>query len=92
MKELSETAAARIHREFARLLEESLVLLLPSHADFALARRLLERPGTGLRAGDALHLAIAANNRAERILTLDKGLVAAGKVLKLKIGRGIKAR
>ena len=92
MKELSETEAARIHREFARLLEESLLLLLPNHADFALARRFLERPGTGLRAGDALHLAIAANNRAARILTLDKGLVVAGKVLKLKIGRGIKAR
>ena len=66
-------------------------LLVPTAEDFAAAARYLEVPKTGLRAGDALHLAIAANHGAARILTLDQGFLGAGKLLKLPVTRGIKA-
>ncbi|MBC7637090.1 MAG: hypothetical protein H7251_15980 [Acetobacteraceae bacterium] len=51
----------------------------------------MARPETGLRGGDALHLAIAANRRASAIYSLDKGLVKAGKMLGLPVSRGIPA-
>jgi uncharacterized protein len=46
---------------------------------------------TGLRAGDALHLAIADNHRAAAIYSLDKALLKAGKILDLPVRMGIRA-
>ncbi len=91
MGELSDSQAAVVRREFDRVLGESFEMLAPTAADFAAAVRYLESPKTALRAGDALHLAIAANHSAKRILTLDKGFLDAGKLLKLPVTRGIKA-
>ena len=79
-----------MRREFERMLSESFELLVPSAADFAAAAKYLEVPKTGLRAGDALHLAIAANHGARKILTLDAGFIDAGKQLKLPVSRGIR--
>ena len=45
-------------------------------------------PKIGLRAGDAFHLAIAANNGAKKILTLDQGFIKVGKQLKLPVSAG----
>jgi uncharacterized protein len=91
MGELSDSQSEVVRREFNRVLDESFELLVPTAADFTAAARYLEIPKIGLRAGDALHLAIAANHRATRILTLDEGFLKAGKVLKLPVTRGIKA-
>lgn len=91
MGELSVAEADAVRREFDRVLGETMELLAPSPADYATAVRYLEMPRTGLRAGDALHLAVAANNGASRILSLDAGFVTAGKQLKLPAARGIRA-
>ena len=91
MGELSDSKAEVVRRQFDRVLGESFEVLAPTAADFAAAAKYLEIPKTGLRAGDALHLAIAANHRAKRILTLDQGFLEAGKLLKLPVTRGIKA-
>ena len=88
--ELSDSQAEVVRREFDRVLGESFEMLAPTAADFAAAVKYLESPKTGLRAGDALHLAIAANHRAKRMLTLDRGFLEAGKLLKLPVTRGIK--
>ena len=90
MGELSAAEAEAVRREFERMLSESFELLVPSAADFAAAARYLEVPKTGLRAGDALHLAIAANHGARKILTLDSGFIDAGKQHKLPVSRGIR--
>lgn len=90
MGELSESQAELVRREFDRVLGESFEMLAPTAADFAAAARYLEIPKTGLRAGDALHLAIAANRRAKKILTLDQGFLEAGKLFRLPVTRGIK--
>jgi predicted nucleic acid-binding protein len=42
-----------------------------------------------LRAGDALHLAIAKNNHAGAIYSFDKTLLKAGKVLGLPVSAGV---
>jgi predicted nucleic acid-binding protein len=91
MGELSTAEAEAVRRELDRMLSESFELLVPSAADFAAAAKYLEVPKTGLRAGDALHLAIAANHGARKILTLDSGFIDAGKQLKLPVSRGIRA-
>ena len=90
MGEFSQSQAAAVRREFDRALGESFELLLPTAGDFARAVNYLETHKAGLRAGDALHLAIAANHGAKKILTLDAGFVAAGKRLKLPVSSGIK--
>ena len=45
---------------------------------------------TGLRARDALHLAVAKNHHASMIYSLDKALLRAGRILDLRISAGIR--
>lgn len=59
----AETARQAIAR-FEEMLEESFAVLLLSAVDFSLAKNYLVRFDTELRAGDALHLAIATNHGA----------------------------
>lgn len=66
-------------------------MLVPTVADFSLARGYIERFSTTLRGGDALHLAIAVNQGAKKILTLDGRFLDAGKRLELPVIRGIEA-
>ena len=64
---------------------QSLIVWLPEAEDYDLAKRYLRRHETGLRAGDALHLAIAANHDARAIHSLDKTMIKAGRLLGLPI-------
>jgi predicted nucleic acid-binding protein len=59
---------------FEAMVDESFSVLLPDAEDFGLAKRYLGRFETGLRAGDALHLAVANNHRAAVIYSLDKSM------------------
>jgi predicted nucleic acid-binding protein len=90
MGELSVADGAAVRRECERMFGESFAMFLPTSADFAAATKFLETPKTALRAGDALHLAIAANHGAKKILTLDGGFLAAGRRLNLPVSRGIR--
>ena len=89
--------AGRIDRSFAdevtarfeRLVAGTFRVLLPTAADFTLARQWLADPARGLRAGDALHLAIAGNNDARAIITFDKNMLRAGRDLGLALSTGI---
>lgn len=65
---------------FTRLTEESFDTLPASRADFRTAARFADQHLAGLRAGDALHLAIAANHGLG-LHTLDKRLAEAGQSL-----------
>jgi uncharacterized protein len=66
----------------------SFIVLQPSVDDYELARSYLLTFETGLRAGDALHLAIAGNHRAEAIYSLDNRMIRAGRTLGLPVGDG----
>ena len=88
---LDVQAAARADARFEAMVDESFSILLPDAEDFGLAKRYLGRFETGLRAGDALHLAVANNHRAAVIYSLDKTLLKAGKILDLPVSMGIQA-
>ncbi|NIJ08931.1 hypothetical protein FHS31_002561 [Sphingomonas vulcanisoli] len=76
--ELDHRAAALA--AFNRLAAESLVILPVNGGHFRAAARIVDQVELGLRAGDALHLAIAAAQGAT-IWTLDRRLAQAGPAL-----------
>lgn len=63
-----------------RLTAESFGILPISGAEFRTATRFADQYALGLRAGDALHLAVAADHGAT-IVTLDRRLCAAASTL-----------
>jgi predicted nucleic acid-binding protein len=90
MGALGRADLVKADAQFEAMIAESFEVLLPQSVDFDLAKSFLARPKTGLRAGDALHLAIAANHRAEIILSLDQTLLKAGRALGLPVSAGIR--
>ena len=68
---------AEVLAMFRSMAEVSLDVVAVSHLDFAAAARFSDQQATGLRAGDALHLAIAANH-GYRLVSLDRVLTRAG--------------
>ena len=86
---LDAEAAAQADARFESMVDESFAVILPNADDFNLAKEYLGHYETGLRAGDALHLAIAGNRRAEVIYSLDKSLLKAGKRLGLTVSAGV---
>lgn len=91
MRGLDEADALRAIAQFDELVAESFQVLVPAVADYELAKAFIQNFATRLRAGDALHLAIASNQGAERLYTLDEGLLAAARLLKVPASRGIKS-
>ena len=89
MGELDPAAAHEAGSRFESMIEESFVVLMPDRNDFDRARDWVNRFETGLRAGDALHLAIADNRRADAIYSLDRSMVAAATQLGLPATEGI---
>ena len=87
---LTAKAAAQADARFETMVDESFALLLPNGDDFNLAKEFLGNHETGLRAGDALHLAVARNHRAEAVYSLDKTLLRAGKLLGVPVSTGIR--
>lgn len=89
MGELSKETAGLCHERFSLLLVENFQTVLPEIEDFDLTWHYLTRLDSSLRAGDALHLAIASNMVVDQIITLDEGMIKAGNVLELPVDRGI---
>jgi predicted nucleic acid-binding protein len=87
---LNARAGALADARFEAMVEDSFEVLLPNADDFGLAKRYLGMFETGLRAGDALHLAIGRNHRAGAIYTLDKALLKAGQMLDLPVSMGMR--
>jgi predicted nucleic acid-binding protein len=83
-KGLSASRARSACALFEQLASESLRVLTPSRADYARAAQYLSQHRLGLRAGDALHLAVAAGAGAETVYSLDRRFVAAGRKLKIR--------
>lgn len=87
---LSRQAASVVETMFEEVVDESFVVLSPEAEDYILACNYLRQYETGLRGGDALHLAIAANRRADTIFSLDRGFTNAAKHLDLPVRSGIR--
>lgn len=86
---LNAEAAREVGGEFEAVAQASFVVLLPTGDDYELARQYLGRHQSGLRAGDALHLAISHNHGCDRTYSLDNALLKAGQLLGLSMTRGI---
>jgi hypothetical protein len=87
VKRRMRVISAEEHGRAIVLLRDAIGAALPSllvtRSDFEGAARFAERSETGLRAGDALHLAIASGASA-KLVTLDKAQARAGKMLELR--------
>jgi uncharacterized protein len=65
---------------FTRLCNDNLTVMPVSRVQFRMAARFADQCALGLRAGDALHLAVSAENGAT-ICTLDRRLSEAAAAL-----------
>jgi predicted nucleic acid-binding protein len=78
--QLSPAHRAEALALFTSLVDASLTVLPVTRLDFRTAARFADQHETGLRAGDALHLAICANH-GPRLQSLDGRLVRAAEAL-----------
>lgn len=88
MQELEKNTAKKLDRTVSSVLGASFEIITPNKVDFELCRNFLNGFDNSLTAGDALHLAIAANQRCDLIFTLDKGMLVAGTALGLTLSSG----
>ncbi len=84
-KSLKPDFARRAGGLMQSLAADSLQVFTPARADYAAASEYLGRHVLGLRAGDALHLAIARNQGADGLCTLDRGFIKAGRRLGFRL-------
>lgn len=68
---------------------DSLSVFTPKRSDYRRAAEHLGHSALGLRAGDALHLAIAQNENADCFYTFDRRLLDAARKLKFKAARPV---
>jgi uncharacterized protein len=79
-KEIEPAYRARAQALFAEAVADSMEVAVVTSAHFRRAEALAAEYKAGLRAGDALHLAVASSNGAI-LCTLDKRLASAAKTL-----------
>ena len=87
---LSAEAGRKLVEVFDATIAASFVSLVPNSYDYDLAQEYVAHFTTHLRAPDALHLAVAHNNGVEFVATLDEGMLAAAKKLKIPARRVIR--
>ena len=78
---LAKQAGLRV-REFAR---KHCTVAVPGREEFRRAAELAGEGTLNLRAGDALHLAIAASVNAQGILCLDEAMIKSAKAIGMKV-------
>ena len=81
--QLSGVIAKSVHKEFQLLASSGLRLVPVSRSAFKAAADLAQAHIHGLRAGDALHLAVAQEMGAKTIATLDGMMAKNAKRLKI---------
>ncbi len=84
---LEQVDAKRAQQSFEEFLG-SFTVLDATPVDFELASIMLRKYRLGLRAGDALHLAIARNQGSRQVLSLDKALLRAGRFFSIDATTG----
>ena len=78
---LAKQATARV-REFA---QQHCTVAVPGRAEFHRAAELAGDGNLKLRAGDALHIAIAASLSVQGILCLDDAMIISAKILGMSV-------
>jgi predicted nucleic acid-binding protein len=80
---LSQDAREAAGKQFERLLQGGVELRSLDRGRFRHAAELLQDPGLGLRAGDALHLAVALHSRCSHLASFDGRMQQAAAALGL---------
>lgn len=83
-RQLTEVAAQDVVDTYSRLVSPHLHRIAVDDDDHRRSVMLLEGWRTGLRAGDSLHLAIAAAHHAT-VFTFDRGMAEAGATLGIPV-------
>jgi predicted nucleic acid-binding protein len=78
---LSAEARQAAGEQFERLLQGGVELRSLDRGRFRQAADLLQDPALGLRAGDALHLAVALHSRCNRLASFDGRMLQAAAAL-----------
>lgn len=85
MKLMRPSVATRTLSTFRNWASKAFVTINPTRADFDRAALMLDNFAMGLRAPDALHLAIVANRRDLTLVTFDAGLSSAARKLDIAV-------
>ena len=83
--ELLQSQASQLMDAFEQLVEGQVSLLAVAAADYDLASSLCRNAQSRLRAGDALHLAIASRAHASHVVTLDKVMASNAELMGIKV-------
>lgn len=83
--ELSAANAKTVRKEFEMLATSGLRIVAVSRSAFRDAANLARQHAHRLRAGDALHLAVARELSAKSVATLDSVMAANAKRLKMRL-------
>ncbi|CAN5421503.1 type II toxin-antitoxin system VapC family toxin [soil metagenome] len=71
-------------QRFVRAMQNSFVRNPIDETHFLVARRFADQPSIGLRAGDALHVAIAADYE-QTLVTLDRAMAESARLIGLDV-------
>ena len=77
--------AKRATERFMDFVQKHCHIAVPQRADFRRAAQLAGDPRRKLRAGDALHLAIAEASKVDGILCLDVGMAESAEALGMSV-------
>ena len=83
--EIAAPMAKQARARFLAFAQEHCSVAVPQRAEFRRAAVLAGDESLKLRAGDALHLAIAEARKAEGILCLDEAMAASAKTMGLNV-------
>lgn len=83
--EITAAVAKQVRSRFLDFAEGFCGIAVPQRVDFRRAAELAAMGGAKLRAGDALHLAIAEASEVDSILCLDEVMSDAAKSIGLKV-------
>jgi hypothetical protein len=83
--QLDHEQAQAAWMQFERVCANDLQLLAMNNQLFHKAAELTRQSKSGLRAGDALHLASALHSKAKTMVTFDQGLAKSSKLYHLQV-------
>ena len=79
--ELLQSQANQLMDAFEQLIQSQVRLLAVAAVDYDLASSLCRNAQSKLRAGDALHLAVASRAQASHVVTLDKVMASNAQLM-----------
>ncbi len=83
--EIASAMAKKARARFLDFAQDHCSIAVPQRAEFRRAAELAGDPDLKLRAGDALHLAIAEASKVLGILCLDEAMAAGAKTIGLNV-------